>query len=39
MKYYNTELQQKNPLGNEKTLNDLLDEVRKSIDNSTGILR
>jgi hypothetical protein len=38
MKYYNTELQQKNPLENEKTLNDLLDEIRKSIDNSMKIL-
>jgi hypothetical protein len=39
MKYYNTELQQKNPLDNEKTLNDLLEEVRKSIDNSMKILK
>jgi hypothetical protein len=38
MKYYNTELQQKNPLDNEKTLLDLLDEVKKSIDNSMKIL-
>jgi hypothetical protein len=39
MKYYNTELQQKNPYDNEKTLNDLLDEVKKSIINSMKILK
>jgi hypothetical protein len=39
MKYYNTEIQQKNQTENEKTLKDLLDEVKKSIEHSLRILK
>ena len=37
MKYYNTELQQKNP-NNENTLNELLQEIKKSVDDSLNFL-
>ena len=39
MKYYNTELQQKSTTNDDKVLRDLLDEVRKSIDQSLKILQ
>ena len=39
MKYYNTELQQKSTTNDDKVLKDLLDEVRKSIDQSLKILQ
>ncbi len=39
MKYYNTELQQKGPVGNEQTLKDLLSEVKKTTESSLGILK
>ena len=39
MKYYNTELQQKNTTDDDKILKDLLEEVRKSIDQSLKILK
>ena len=38
MKYYNTEIQQKHQTDNEKTLKEILDEVKKSIEHSLGIL-
>ena len=38
MKYYNTEIQQKHQIDNEKTLKEILDEVKKSIEHSLGIL-
>jgi len=39
MKYYNTEIQQKSQIDNEKTLKELLDEVKKSIEHSFRILK
>lgn len=39
MKYYNTELQQKSTTDDDKILKDLLEEVRKSIDQSLKILK
>jgi hypothetical protein len=39
MKYYNTEIQQKSQIDNEKILKDLLDEVKKSIEHSLRILK
>lgn len=39
LKYYNTELLQKNPLDNEKTINEIIEEIRKSINNSLEILQ
>lgn len=39
MKYYNTEIQQKNQTDNEKTLKEILDEVKKSIEHSLIILK
>ena len=39
MKYYNTEIQQKHQTDNEKTLKEILDEVKKSIEHSLGILK
>jgi len=39
MKYYNTELQQKGPVGNEQTLKDLLSEVKKTTESSLDILK
>ena len=39
MKYYNTEIQQKRQIDNEKTLKEILDEVKKSIEHSLGILK
>ena len=39
MKYYNTELQQKGPVGNEQTLKELLGEVKKTTESSLNILK
>ena len=39
MKYYNTELQQKTAINNENILRDLLEEVKKSINNSLNFLK
>jgi len=39
MKYYNTELQQKGPVGNEQTLKELLGEVKKATETSLNILK
>jgi hypothetical protein len=39
MKYYNTELQQKSQVDNEKILKELLDEVKKSVEHSLKILK
>jgi hypothetical protein len=39
MKYYNTELQQKGPVGNEKTLKELLIEIKKTTESSLSILK
>jgi len=39
LKYYNTELQQKTVANNENTLRDLLEEVKKSINNSLDFLK
>ena len=39
MKYYNMEIQQKNQPDNEKTLKEILDEVKKSIEHSLRILK
>ena len=39
MKYYNTELQQKGPVGNEKTLKELLNEIKKTTESSLKILK
>jgi len=39
MKYYNTELQQKGPVGNEQILKDLLVEIKKTTESSLGILK
>jgi len=39
LKYYNTELQQKTATNNENTLRDLLEEVKKSINNSLNFLK
>lgn len=39
MKYYNTEIQQTNQPDNEKTLKEIFDEVKKSIEHSLGILK
>ncbi len=39
MKYYNTELQQKGPVGNEPTLKDLLREIKKTTESSLSILK
>jgi hypothetical protein len=38
MKYYNTEIQQKNQIDNEKTLKEILEEVKKSVEHSLKIL-
>ena len=38
LKYYNTELQQKTVTNNENTLRDLLEEVKKSVNNSLNFL-
>lgn len=38
LKYYNTELLQKTVIGNENTLKGLLEEVKKSINNSLNFL-
>jgi len=38
MKYYNTEIQQKNQTDNEKTLKEILEDVKKSIEHSLRIL-
>lgn len=39
MKYYNTELQQKGPVGNEQILKDLLIEIKKTTELSLDILK
>ncbi len=39
MKYYNTELQQKGPVGNEQILKDLLSEIKKTIESSLNLLK
>lgn len=39
MKYYNTELQQKGPVGNEQILKDLLSEIKKTTESSLSILK
>jgi hypothetical protein len=39
MKYYNTELQQKGPVGNEQILKDLLSEIKKTTESSLNILK
>ena len=39
MKYYNTELQQKGPVDNEKTLKELLSEIKKTTESSLKILK
>jgi hypothetical protein len=39
MKYYNTELQQKGPVGNEQILKELLSEIKKTTKSSLGILK
>lgn len=39
LKYYNTELQQKIPSDNEKTLKEIIDDVKKSIISSLEILK
>lgn len=39
LKYYNTELQQKTEANNENTLKGLLEEVKKSINNSLDFLK
>ena len=39
MKYYNTELQQKGPVDNEKTLKELLIEIKKTTESSLKILK
>ena len=39
MKYYNTELQQKGPIGNEQILKDLLIEIKKTTELSLDILK
>ena len=39
MKYYNTEIQQKSQIDNEKILKELLDDVKKSIDDSLRTLK
>lgn len=39
LKYYNTELQQKTVANNENTLKDLLEEVKKSINNSLNFIK
>lgn len=39
MKYYNTELQQKGPVDNEKTLKELLIEIKKTTESSLNILK
>ncbi len=38
MKYYNTELQQKGISGNEQTIKEVLDEVKKTAESSLKIL-
>ncbi|MBI5145995.1 MAG: hypothetical protein HZA84_02110 [Thaumarchaeota archaeon] len=38
MKYYNTELQQKGVSGNEQTIKEVLDEVKKTAESSLKIL-
>ncbi len=39
MKYYNTELQQKGAASNEQTLNELFNEIKKTIESSLGIIK
>lgn len=39
MKYYNTELQQKGPVGNDPILKDLLSEIKKTTESSLSILK
>ena len=39
LKYYNTELQQKIPSDNEKTLKEIIEDVKKSIISSLEILK
>lgn len=39
LKYYNTELQQKTAANNENILRDLLEEVKKSVNNSLNFLK
>ena len=39
MKYYNTELQQKGPVDNEKILKELLSEIKKTTESSLSILK
>lgn len=39
MKYYNTELQQKGAGSNEQTLNELFNEIKKTIESSLGIIK
>jgi len=39
LKYYNTELQQKTALSNENILRDLLEEVKKSINDSLNSIK
>lgn len=39
LKYYNTELQQKTSTNNENILKDLLEEVKKSINDSLSLLK
>lgn len=39
MKYYNTELQQKGSIDNEKTLKELLIEIKKTTESSLKILK
>lgn len=39
MKYYNTELQQRGVIDNEKTILELLTEVKKTIESSLNVLK
>lgn len=39
MKYYNTELQQRGVIDNEKTILELLSEVKKTIESSLNVLK
>jgi hypothetical protein len=39
MKYYNTELQQKGAGSNEQTLDELFNEIKKTIESSLGIIK
>ena len=39
MRYYNTELQQRGVIGNEQTLLELLEEIKKTIESSLNVLK